>query len=106
LNRRGSVGPSEDKLITAFKSVDTCDDGFIEKDELKAFLSNGKVEVDNKEFDALFASMDLKGAARNFLGFCAYLGSCDSGGLDTKGSDEDWVNAIVRQLYQRKQVEA
>ncbi|EJK53298.1 hypothetical protein THAOC_27291 [Thalassiosira oceanica] len=99
LNRRGSVGPSEDELITAFKSVDTSDDGFIEKDELRAFLSNGKIEVDDKDFDALFASMDLKGRGRvNFLDFCAYLGSCDGGGLATEGSGEERVNAIVRQL--------
>ena len=106
MNRRGSVGPSEDELIAAFKSVDTSDDGYIEKDELKAFLSNGKIEIDNKDFDALFASMDLKGRGRvNFLDFCAYLASCDSEGLATKGSGEERVNAIARQLS-AKQVDA
>ncbi|KAL9191160.1 hypothetical protein ACHAXT_000866 [Thalassiosira profunda] len=105
--RRGSVGPSESELLSAFKRVDTGDDGYIQKEELRAFLSDGGVELDGRDFDLLFASMDLKGRGRvNFLDFCAYLGSCRAGvedgaeGRETAGSGdvEERTRKIARQL--------
>ena len=63
--------------------------------------------MEGRDFDLLFASMDLKGRGRvNFLDFCAYLGSCRAGVEDgaerretsDSGDVEERTRKIVRQL--------
>lgn len=55
-------------------------DGQLSKEELWEFVSSGKAgEMDQKDFDALFAAIDLdKNGTVDFLEFCAFMGKCDN----------------------------
>eukprot|EP00540_Astrosyne_radiata_P022821 CAMPEP_0116832214 /NCGR_PEP_ID=MMETSP0418-20121206/5770_1 /TAXON_ID=1158023 /ORGANISM="Astrosyne radiata, Strain 13vi08-1A" /LENGTH=161 /DNA_ID=CAMNT_0004461555 /DNA_START=329 /DNA_END=814 /DNA_ORIENTATION=+ len=67
-------------LANEFRRIDTdAQDGKLSKDELWGFISSGKAgEMDQKDFDALFAAVDLdKNGTVDFLEFCAFMGKCD-----------------------------
>ena len=120
-NQRQSMGPSEQELLQAFKKVDVSDDGFIEKDELREFLSSESMVGEGDEYEkvisdsdlnALFAALDLKGKGKvNFLDFCTFLGLCHADGVMTEDElenemegcdDEERLERIVKRLSSRK----
>jgi len=78
---RGSVRSlTPDALADEFKRIDAgVQDGRISKEELWDFMSSRKAgELDKKDFDALFAAIDLdKNGTVDFLEFCAFMGKCD-----------------------------
>jgi len=70
---------SPEALAEEFKQIDSkVQDGKLSKDELWEFISSGKAgEMDQRDFDALFAAMDLdKSGSVDFLEFCAFMGKC------------------------------
>ena len=118
-NPRRSVGPSEQELIRAFKKIDVSEDGFIEKDELRTFLSSESMVADESEkvisdsdLNALFAALDPKGRGKvNFLDFCTFLGVCHADEVMTEAEleiemegcdDEERMERIVRRLSSRQ----
>ena len=119
-NPRRSVGPSEKELLQAFKKIDVSDDGFIEKDELRAFLSSESMVgegdecekvLSDSDLNALFAALDPKGRGKvNFLDFCTFLGVCHADEVMTEAEletemegcdDEERMERIVRRLSSR-----
>lgn len=81
---RGSVSQlNPTDLLGEFKRIDKSivggtSDGFISREELWEFVSSGKAgDMDAKDFDLLFDSMDAKGRGKvNFVEFCAFMSSC------------------------------
>jgi hypothetical protein len=74
-----------DKLLAEFQRIDaglrnstSHADGYISRDELWEFLSDGKAgEISESDFDALFKSMDLKNRGKvNFVEFTAFMSTC------------------------------
>ena len=119
-NPRQSAGPSEQELLQAFKKIDVSDDGFIEKDELRAFLSSESMVgegdecekvLSDSDLNALFAALDPKGRGKvNFLDFCTFLGVCHADEVMTEVEletemegcdDEERMGRIVWLLYSR-----
>jgi len=80
INVQGSVRSlSPEALANEFKQIDSkVQDGKLSKDELWEFISSGKAgEMEQRDFDALFAAMDLdKSGSVDFLEFCAFMGKC------------------------------
>ena len=81
-SRTGSIKSSEEDLIQAFKKIDVSEDGCIEKEELRAFLSSESIAgagtsdkaISDSDLNALFAALDPKGKGKfNFLDFCTFL---------------------------------
>ena len=82
----GSVSqlPSE-KLLAEFQRIDaglrnsrSHADGFISRDDLWEFLSDGKAgEISEADFNALFKAIDLKNRGKvNFVEFIAFMSTC------------------------------
>jgi len=71
-----------DALAREFERIDegVSKDGKISKEELWEFIASGKAgEMDQKDFDALFAAIDLdRNGEVDFVEFCAFLGQCDN----------------------------
>jgi len=78
---RGSMRTlSPEALADEFRRIDQgVQDGKLSREELWEFISSGKAgEMDKKDFDALFAAIDLdKSGSVDFLEFCAFMGKCD-----------------------------
>ena len=90
----GSVSqlPPE-KLLAEFQRIDaglrkssSHADGFISRDELWEFLSDGKAgEISESDFDALFDVMDPKNRGKvNFVEFAAFMSTCSEEFKDVK----------------------
>jgi len=82
IDMRASVRSlTPDALAKEFQRIDegVSRDGKISKEELWEFVSSGKAgEMEKKDFDALFAAMDLDhNGDVDFVEFCAFLGKCD-----------------------------
>mmetsp|Transcript_26220 Transcript_26220/g.60923 ORF Transcript_26220/g.60923 Transcript_26220/m.60923 type:complete len:214 (-) Transcript_26220:297-938(-) len=83
IDMRASVrNLTPDALAREFRRIDegVSRDGKISKEELWEFVSSGKAgEMDQRDFDALFAAMDLDhNGDVDFVEFCAFLGKCDA----------------------------
>jgi len=120
-NPQASVGPSQEDLVQAFKKIDVSDDGFIEKEELRAFLSSGSMSgeggsmkaIPDSDLNALFAALDPKERGKvNFLDFCTFLSECDNasevatvGEIDREikeCDDEQRLERIAKRLSSRQ----
>mmetsp|Transcript_22800 Transcript_22800/g.52763 ORF Transcript_22800/g.52763 Transcript_22800/m.52763 type:complete len:332 (+) Transcript_22800:322-1317(+) len=70
-----------DALAREFERIDegVSKDGKISKEELWEFIASGKAgEMDQKDFDALFAAIDLdRNGEVDFVEFCAFMGKCE-----------------------------
>jgi len=79
VNHRGSIGQLKpDDLAAEFRRINTSSNGKISEKELWNFISSGKAgDMDKKDFDALFLSMDVDGTgAVNFMEFCSFMTVC------------------------------
>ncbi|KAL7553152.1 hypothetical protein ACHAWF_018054, partial [Thalassiosira exigua] len=72
----GMVSPEE--LKKEFDHIDADGGGTISKDELKMFVSSGKVdEISDKDFEALWCAIDIDNSGEvDFVEFLSFLGSC------------------------------
>jgi len=77
---RQSVGAiSPDALAKEFAKIDSVqNNGYIDKDELWAFVQTGKAgEMSEDDFGALFSAMDMQGRGKvSFVEFCTFLSGC------------------------------
>lgn len=122
-NPTGSIKSSEEDLIQAFKKIDASEDGYIEKEELRSFLSSesmtgsgtsDKAIISDSDLNALFAALDPKGKGKvNFLDFCTFLSECDTGEVAmavdtdremTECDDEERMERIAKRLSSRQLV--
>ncbi|KAL7528881.1 hypothetical protein ACHAWF_002750 [Thalassiosira exigua] len=118
IDLRGSVSQlNPDDLAAEFKRIDRgtkggSSDGFISRDELWEFISSGKAgEMSERDFNALFDAMDIKGRGKvNFVEFCAYMSSCSDEIREVAGegkgegrmSADERLEAASMKLSQRK----
>jgi hypothetical protein len=74
-NRTTAQNLSPEDLKNEFDSIDADKDGAVSKDELRTFIANGNVAtISDKDFDVLFATIDLDGnASLDFTEFCAFF---------------------------------
>ena len=120
-NPTGSIKSSEEDLIQAFKKIDVSEDGYIEKEELRAFLSSesmtgsgtiDKAIISDSDLNALFAALDPNGRGKvNFLDFCTFLSECDANGVSAADDidremkecdDEERMGRIAKRLSSRQ----
>jgi len=76
INTRATAGDlSPEDLKNEFDSIDTDENGTVSKEELRSFFADSSVvEIDDKDFDVLFASIDLDGnAILDFSEFCSFF---------------------------------
>ena len=121
-NPTGSIKSSEEDLIRAFKKIGASEDGYIGKEELRAFLSSECISgtkesekaISDSDLNALFAALDPKGRGRvNFLDFCTFLSECNAGEMTasceidreiSECDDEERMERIAKRLSSRQLV--
>lgn len=65
-------------LAEEFRRIDEDKSGFLDREELRAFVQSGKVGImSDSDFNALFAAMDVDGSGQiDFAEFCSFLSVC------------------------------
>jgi len=72
----GALNPNQ--LKAEFDRIDKDKGGFIEKEELRAFVNEGKLgEMSESDFDAMWTAIDVNNSGEvDFIEFCTFLSGC------------------------------
>merc|ERR1711935_304685 len=78
-------GLTMDDLVGEFKKIDTSDDGFVQKSELKKYVQTGKFgEFSEKDLERMFKIIDEDGSGEiDFIEFVTFIGQCPNKEINT-----------------------
>jgi len=87
------AGLSMDDLVGEFMKIDTSNDGFVQKSEMKEFAQSGEFgELSEKDFELMFETIDAnRNGEIDFVEFVTFIGQCPKKEV---GIDSDSNNVI------------
>merc|ERR1719148_572606 len=80
-----------DDLVGEFMKIDTSNDGFVQKSEMKEFAQSGEFgELSEKDFELMFETIDAnRNGEIDFVEFVTFIGQCPKKevGIDSDSND-------------------